>query len=113
MKVDSKNLVLNLLGQDANLQINKKLLLTLGLELGIFTSYLIDQYKYFSSVNGLREDESFYATNFDIQLYITMNEYQIKKCKKEGKELGIFQVNMEGMPLKTYYYLDFNKIINQ
>lgn len=111
MKVDSKNLVLNLLGQDANLQINKKLLLTLGLELGIFTSYLIDQYKYFSSVNGLREDESFYATNFDIQLYTTMNEYQIKKCKKEGKELGIFQVNMEGMPLKTYYYLDFNKIL--
>ncbi|MDO4690575.1 MAG: hypothetical protein Q4A58_04700 [Fusobacterium sp.] len=111
MKLDSKNLVLNLLGQDANLQINKKLLLTLGLELGIFTSYLIDQYKYFNGNNALREDDSFYATNFDIQLYTTMNEYQIKKCKKQGQELGIFKVNMEGIPLKTYYYLDFQKIL--
>lgn len=111
MKLDSRNLVLNLLGQDANLQINKKLLLTLGLELGIFTSYLIDQYKYFANNNSLRQDDSFYATNFDIQLYTTMNEYQIKKCKKQGQELGVFRVNMEGIPTKTYYYLEFQKIL--
>ena len=31
MKLDSKNLVLNLLGTDANIQINKKILLILKL----------------------------------------------------------------------------------
>ena len=37
MKLDSKNLVLNLLGTDANIQINKKILLTLKLEGVIFS----------------------------------------------------------------------------
>ncbi len=52
MKLDSKNLVLNLLGTDANIQINKKILLTLKLEEAFFLSYLI------ISINTLKEKEN-------------------------------------------------------
>ena len=38
MKLNSKNLVLNLLGTDANIQINKKILLILKLEEAFFLS---------------------------------------------------------------------------
>ena len=96
MKLDSKNLVLNLLGTDANIQINKKILLILKLEEAFFLSYLIDQYKYFEREGKLREDGSFYTSNMDIALYTTFNNSQIARVKKAGLEMiGTEKSNME------------------
>lgn len=111
MKLDSKNLVLNLLGTDANIQINKKILLTLKLEEAFFLSYLIDQYKYFEREGKLREDGSFYTSNMDIALYTTFNNSQITRVKKIGVEKGLFRISLEDSRTKSYYYLNFDKIL--
>ena len=111
MKLDSKNLVLNLLGTDANIQINKKILLTLKLEEAFFLSYLIDQYKYFEREGKLREDGSFYTSNMDIALYTTFNNSQIARVKKSGVEKELFKISLEDSSTKSYYYLNFDKIL--
>ena len=111
MKLDSKNLVLNLLGTDANIQINKKILLTLKLEEAFFLSYLIDQYKYFEREGKLREDGSFYTSNMDIALYTTFNNSQIARVKKAGLEKNLFRISLEDSRTKSYYYLNFDKIL--
>ena len=111
MKLDSKNLVLNLLGADANIQINKKILLTLKLEEAFFLSYLIDQYKYFEREGKLREDGSFYTSNMDIALYTTFNNSQIARVKKAGLEKELFRISLEDSRTKSYYYLNFDKIL--
>ena len=111
MKLDSKNLVLNSLGTDANIQINKKILLTLKLEEAFFLSYLIDQYKYFEREGKLREDGSFYTSNMDIALYTTFNNSQIARVKKSGVEKGLFKISLEDSRTKSYYYLNFDKIL--
>ena len=111
MKLDSKSLVLNLLGTDANIQINKKVLLTLKLEEAFFLSYLIDQYKYFEKEGKLRQDGSFYASNMDIALYTTFNNSQIARVKKAGLEKELFRISLEDSRTKSYYYLNFDKIL--
>lgn len=111
MKLDSKSLVLNLLGADANIQVNKKVLLTLGLEEAFFLSYLIDQYKYFEREGLLREDGSFYSSNMDIALYTTLNNSQIARVKKAGMDKDLFKVSLEESRTKSYYYLNFDKIL--
>ena len=111
MKLNSKNLVLNLLGTDANIQINKKVLLTLKLEEAFFLSYLIDQYKYFEREGKLRQDGSFYTSNMDIALYTTFNNSQIVRVKKAGLEKNLFRISLEDSRTKSYYYLNFDKIL--
>jgi len=111
MKLNSKNLVLNLLGTDANIQINKKILLMLKLEEAFFLSYLIDQYKYFEREGKLREDGSFYTSNMDIALYTTFNNSQIVRVKKAGLEKNLFRISLEDSRTKSYYYLNFDKIL--
>ena len=110
MKIDSKSFVLNTLSQDASWITNKKIFFTLGHQLTQVLVYLIDQYKYFEANNALRKDGSFYISNIDLQVYNTMNENQIQTLKKKGVEEGIFKISLEGIPVKSYYYLNFDKI---
>ena len=110
MKIDSKSFVLNTLSQDASWITNKKIFFTLGHQLTQILVYLIDQYKYFEANNALRQDGSFYISNIDLQVYNTMNENQIQTLKKKGVEEGIFKISLEGIPVKSYYYLNFDKI---
>ena len=110
MKIDSKSFVLNTLSQDASWITNKKIFFTLGHQLTQILVYLIDQYKYFDENNALRKDGSFYISNIDLQVYNTMNENQIQTLKKKGVEEGIFKISLEGIPVKSYYYLNFDKI---
>ena len=110
MKIDSKSFVLNTLSQDASWITNKKIFFTLGHQLTQILVYLIDQYKYFEVNNALRKDGSFYISNIDLQVYNTMNENQIQTLKKKGVEEGIFKISLEGIPVKSYYYLNFDKI---
>ena len=98
------------MSQDASWITNKKIFFTLGHQLTQILVYLIDQYKYFEANNALRKDGSFYISNIDLQVYNTMNENQIQTLKKKGVEEGIFKISLEGIPVKSYYYLNFDKI---
>lgn len=110
MKISSKNFVLNTLSQDASFTTNKKLFYTLGHQLTQILIYLIEQYKFFENNNQLRKDGSFYVSNIDLQVFNTMNGNLIKTLKKKGIEEGVFKISLEGIPIKSYYYLDFDKI---
>ncbi|MBS9775877.1 MAG: hypothetical protein KGV57_02170 [Fusobacterium sp.] len=115
MNINSKVIVLNFLGEEANISVNKKLLFTLGIDEAFFLSYLINQYKYYDREGLLREDGSFYASNMDITLYTTFNNSRIIKLKKIGIEKNIFQISQErnsktGLTA-TYYKLNFDKIL--
>lgn len=59
---------IELLSQDAFLQINKKLLATLGLEKAVYISLLINSYKYYKYKEELKNGY-FYLTDNDICLY--------------------------------------------
>lgn len=115
MNINSRAIVLNFLGEEANISINKKILLTLGIDEAFFLSYLINQYKYYYREGLLREDGSFYASNMDIALYTTYSNSRITKVKKAGVEKNIFEVSQERTSTTglttTYYKLNFDKIL--
>ncbi|PID67244.1 MAG: hypothetical protein CR959_01165 [Fusobacteriales bacterium] len=115
MKINSKAIVLNFLGEEANISINKKILLTLGIDEAFFLSYLINQYKYYEREGLLKEDGSFYASNMDIALYTTFSNSRITRVKKAGVEKNLFKIFQErkentGLTV-TYYKLNFDKIL--
>ncbi|CAL7891957.1 hypothetical protein [Fusobacterium necrophorum] len=110
MEIDYKNVVLNLMSQEANFQTNKKLIQLLGKDLADLTSYLLDQYSYHDRNETLQEDSSFFCSNFDIYLFSGMKMETIIQSKKRGIEQQIFKTVEKGIPKATYYYLNFKKI---
>lgn len=110
MEIDYKNVVLNLMSQEANFQTNKKLIQLLGKDLADLTSYLLDQYSYHDRNETLQEDSSFFCSNFDIYLYSGMKMDTIIQSKKKGIEQQIFKTVEKGIPKATYYFLNFKKI---
>lgn len=111
MKINSMNLLLNLLGNEANFYLNKVLLYKLGLEESFFITYLLDQFKLLKNEDKLREDLSFYASNSSISIYTTISEFRISELKKSAIEKGIIKISQEGIPTKTYYYINFDKLL--
>lgn len=105
-----KNIVLNVLSSNSAIMVNKKLVLTLGLENAWFLSFLIDQYKFYESQNKLDKDESFYATDINLSLYSTLSTKKIAKIKKEMKELKIIDYKVITNPTRTKYFINFNEI---
>ena len=98
-----------LLSQGSYLRVSKRLIATLGLEMSVFLSYLIDKYEYYSN-NDLLKDDYFYATNNDILIFTGLNENKVQKLKLEGEKLGLFSLKKIGNPAKTYYSINFEKL---
>lgn len=109
--IDAETIVLNTFGEEAHFVLNSVLLYTYGLEQSFFLTYLMGQYKYHKKEEKLRNDKSFYLTNQKISLYTTISEYKIQNLKKFAIETNLIRVTQEGMPSKTYYYLNFDKIL--
>lgn len=109
--INSMTLLLNLLGAEANYYLNKTLLYTLGLEESFFITYLLDQFKLFKNEGKLREDLSFYMSNSKISVYTTISEFRITELKKSAVNKGIINIVQEGIPTKSYYYVDFDKLL--
>ena len=100
-----------LLSQGSYLRVSKRLIATLGLEMSVFLSFLIDKYEYYSN-NNLLKDDYFYATNNDILIFTGLNENKIQKLKSEGEKLELFFLRKIGNPAKTYYSINFEKLNN-
>ena len=47
----------------------------------------------------------------DIALYTTFNNSQIARVKKSGVEKELFKISLEDSRTKSYYYLNFDKIL--
>lgn len=100
---------LELLSQDAFLQINKKLLATLGLEKAVYISLLIDKYKQYKKDKKLKNGY-FFLTDNQICLYSGLKSKTIKNLKSDCEKEGFIFIRKEGIPLKTYYNINFYKV---
>lgn len=106
-----KKIYSELLSQGNYLQISKKMIAVLGLEMAVFISALIDKYDYFYNQHSLIED-SFYFTDNDILIFTGLNTNKIQKLKEKGEELNLFYIKKLGNPTKTYYTINFEEINN-
>ena len=106
-----KKIYSELLSQGNYLQISKKIIAVLGLEMAVFITALIDKYDYFYNQHFLIED-SFYFTDNDILIYTGLNANKIQKLKVKGEELNLFYIKKLGNPPKTYYTINFQEINN-
>jgi hypothetical protein len=106
-------IALEAFSSDSFLSINKQLLSKYGPELTIYLCNLIDKMNYFLHTNKLGEDLSFFLTHADQEVHTGMNDYQLRKCKKKLKEMGILYTEMRGIPPKEFYTLDLEKIVNE
>lgn len=100
---------LNLLSQDSFLQVNKKLLATLGLEKAVYISLLIDKYKQYKEENKLK-DGYFFLTDNKICLYSGLKTKTIQNLKSKCEKEGFIFIKKEGIPLRTYYNINFYKV---
>ena len=71
---------------------------------GLFTSQLV----YWSKAVGHRE---FYKTDADIGKELAMRSKELRNAKRKIEELGIFEITVKGVPAKTYYKLNINRLL--
>lgn len=111
-KINFENILYQTLNQEASLFLNKKILSHLGLELTCFLSFLIDKGKYHKANQELTSEGYFYATDMDIYLFTTIPRNKLPKLKAAGIKNDLFKIKKEGNPVRTYYKLNFEKILS-
>lgn len=102
---------MNTLSQEANLFINKKILAKFGLDLAVFIAFLANQYQYFFSQGQLTDNNMFFATDDDIFLFTNMPRTRITSIKKQAQELGLITIKKIGQPVRTYYKVNFQILV--
>jgi len=102
-----------ILSQGAFWQINKALAQNVGLEAALLLSDLIDRESYFENrdmlvnING---EGFFFVTSEQIEQSTTLSYHKQRKCLKTLKNKGMIKTFLRGVPAKTHYKIDENKI---
>lgn len=107
---DKNERIYDLLTQDSFFILNRKLNSAIGLILSAFLVFLLDKEKYHKYNNELTKDGYFYATDMDIMLMTGLTSSQVAKLKKQAEEKEFVSIKKEGIPLKTYYKVNLQKI---
>lgn len=102
--------IYDLLTQDSYFILNRKLNSYCGLVLGAFIVFLLDKEKYHKYNGELTKDGYFYATDMDIMLMTGLTSSQVSKLKNTAVEKELVFIKREGIPLKTYYKINLQKI---
>lgn len=102
--------IYDLLAQDSYFILNRKLNSYCGLVLGAFIVFLLDKEKYHKYNGELTQDGYFYATDMDIMLMTGLTSSQVSKLKNTAAEKELVFIKREGIPLKTYYKINLQKI---
>lgn len=102
--------IYDLLTQDSYFILNRKLNSYYGLVLGAFIVFLLDKEKYHKYNRELTQDGYFYATDMDIMLMTGLTSSQVSKLKNTAVEKELVFIKREGIPLKTYYKINLQKI---
>lgn len=102
--------IYDLLTQDSYFILNRKLNSYCGLVLGAFIVFLLDKEKYHKYNDELTQDGYFYATDMDIILMTGLTSSQVSKLKNTAVEKELIFIKREGIPLKTYYKINLQKI---
>lgn len=107
---DKNERIYDLLTQDSYFILNRKLNSAVGLILGAFIVFLLDKEKYHKYNGELTPDGYFYATDMDIMIMTGLKSSQVTKLKSTAVEKDLVSIKKEGIPLKTYYKINLQKI---
>lgn len=91
--------------------VNKKLIKTLGMNEAILLGELCSEYTYWESVNKLDDDNYFYSTRENIQENTGLTPYNQRISLKTLEDKGIIITQQKGIPCKTYYKINEERII--
>lgn len=101
----------SLLASSKYIIVNKDLIQMLGLNEAIILGELCSEYSYWANINKLEEDEYFYSTRENIQKNTGINAHFQRIAIKKLEEKGIINTKKKGIPCKTYYKIDEEKVI--
>lgn len=107
---DKNEYIYDLLTQDSYFILNRKLNSAVGLILGAFIVFLLDKEKYHKYNEELTPDGYFYATDMDIMIMTGLKRSQVINLKSTAVKKGFISIKKEGIPLKTYYKMNLQKI---
>lgn len=103
-------MIVNVLGQSAFWMINKALAKKVGLESALLLSELITKQIYLIQEGEINEDDWFFETRDEIQDRTTISHDRQRKYLSILKEEGILEMKEMGIPSKTHYRIDHNKL---
>lgn len=101
----------SLLASSKYIIVNKDLIQTLGLNEAIILGELCSEYSYWSNINKLEENEYFYSTRENIQNNTGITPHFQRIAIKNLEEKGILNTARKGIPCKTYYKINEEKVI--
>lgn len=99
------------LSQNGFIMVNKDLAKKLGLNCAVIIGYLYSMYEYWKGLEKLEEDGSFYCTRENIEEHTTLSPYEQRKALNILEKEGIINKYLKGLPAKTFYKLNDDKII--
>ena len=99
-----------LLATDGYIQVNKKLIKTLGLHEAIIIGELCSEYNYWKIKGDLVED-SFYSTRENIEENTGLSEHYQRKAVESLINAELISVVKRGIPAKNYYRINFDKLL--
>ena len=101
----------NLLSSSKYIIVNKILIEVLGLNEAVILGELCSEYTYWENENQLLYNEYFYSTRDNIKKNTGINFNAQRVAIKNLEEKHIITSKRLGMPCKTYYKINENKII--
>lgn len=99
------------LSQNGFIMVNKDLAKKLGLNCAVIIGYLYSMYDYWKGLDKLEDDEFFYCTRENIEEHTTLSPYEQRKALNILEKEGIIYKYLKGLPAKTFYKLNDDKII--
>lgn len=103
------SMIMNLLSNNGFIIVNKQLIKKIGLNAAIILGEMCSEYTYWNSTNRL-VDGFFYSTRENIEENTGLSPYQQRQAFKQLIDKGIIITKEMGMPQKTWYFLDEEKI---
>lgn len=102
-------MIIDLLANNGYIVLNKTVMKVIGLHEAILLGELCSEYVYWRKKDEL-EDGYFYSTRENIEEQTMLSVYQQRKAIKNLKKKGILETKEFGMPLKTWYFINEEKL---
>ena len=102
----------SLLSSSSFIITNKILIKAVGTDAAIILGELCSEYNYWEQKNGLRDKEWFYSTRENIEENTGLSEHKQRMAINKLLDMDLIKTQKMGIPCKTYYKLNENKILN-
>lgn len=108
---ESARLLEDLLGSDAYIQVNKKLIKELGLHEAIMIAELLSERKYWYMHDKLTDDCWFYSTRENLEENTGLSPYYQREAILSLVNAEVLETKKMGLPAKVYYRVVDDKLL--